>query len=237
MLTRESLMQGVSQLLQALTGLLWPIIVGLLAWRLLPVIRQLVSSRGFTVKVGGVEVSVQDLADKLVKSTAELQAKGVETSLPDVISRVSGERLSGGGVEARDVIKKILWVDDNPGNNAYESAQLQSLGVSVETALSTEEALGLLTKREVSYDAVISDMGRNERSGAYNPNAGIDLIRSVRSRELSIPIIIYAGHRSLARRDEVIAAGGAGITDSPSSLFDLLRRQGDFPGSRRSPPN
>lgn len=152
-------MQGVSQLLQALTGLLWPIIVGLLAWRLLPVIRQLISSRGFTVKVGGVEVSVQDLADKLVKSTAELQAKGVETSLPNVTSRVSGEGLSGGGFEARGVIKKILWVDDNPGNNAYESAQLQSLGVSVETALSTEEALGLLTKREVSYDAVISDMG------------------------------------------------------------------------------
>jgi CheY-like chemotaxis protein len=214
--------QDVSQLIQSISGLLWPIIVAALLWRLLPSIRRIVESRSFTVKVAGVELSFQELAEKLVKSTAELQAKG---PTPDY----AAERSSPVGPTAPQdrIIKKILWVDDNPRNNAYESAQLESLGVSVRQVTSTQEALAALDRPSSHYDAVITDMGRQEASG-FNPDAGIDLIAAMRAANIDIPVVVYASARARHRESEVAQAGGEGVTSGPGELFDALGRIGRF---------
>lgn len=54
---------------------------------------------------------------------------------------------------------QVLWVDDNPDNNNYERGVLQSLGIVVDLARSTDKALAML--RSKKYDAVISDMERD----------------------------------------------------------------------------
>ena len=145
-------MQDVAQLIQAITGLLWPLITAVLLWRLLPALRKVIESRDFSVKVGGVELSVQELADKLVKSTAELQAKASAAApAPDE------PQPSATPMPEHRTLRRILWVDDDPQHNAYETAQLEALGASVTTVRSTREAMAALDQPNSAYDAVITD--------------------------------------------------------------------------------
>jgi CheY-like chemotaxis protein len=221
-----------STIIQAATGLLWPLLVTAVVLRLLPEIKKILKSRAFTVKVGGVEIDVQQAVDKLVKSTAELQARDTGTTQPSLEGTPSpaGQDTSPRTTpEARTVIKRILWVDDKPTNNAYETAQLQALGVGVQNALSTQEAMDALHAPGADFDVIISDMGRQEGPGPYNTRAGLDLIQQVRARDITIPIVIYAGSSALALQDDVKRIGGVGVATGDRKLFELLRQVGDFP--------
>ena len=54
--------------------------------------------------------------------------------------------------------KYILWVDDCPDNNIYDRAAFEAMGFSFTLALSTKEALQILSVER--FAAIISDMGR-----------------------------------------------------------------------------
>jgi len=112
---------------------------------------------------------------------------------------------------------EILWVDDNPENNDHIGSRLAAGGASVALALDTEDAAG--DPRLAQYDLVISDM---ERRG--NRRAGYDLMRQLRARHVSAPVLIFAGYTmsSPTRRRAVMEAGAFGGTNDERELLALL---------------
>ena len=114
-----------------------------------------------------------------------------------------------------DKTSTILWVDDRPNNNIYEREAFEHLGFKFDLALSTQEALKLLSKNK--YAAIISDMGRVE-----GPKEGYALLKEVRQRDKQIPFFIYAGSNTLEHKIEAQERGAQGSTNRPSELIDLV---------------
>ncbi|MEW6492282.1 MAG: GUN4 domain-containing protein, partial [Cyanobacteriota bacterium] len=116
----------------------------------------------------------------------------------------------------------ILWVDDNPDNNALVIARLQEEGIEVTQALSTAQAMQILLTSGLSFNAIISDMGRTEE-GEHRHNAGILLIKAIREAGITLPIFVYTLMASYLMRREVLAAGGNGATWATEELLSWLR--------------
>jgi DNA-binding response OmpR family regulator len=114
--------------------------------------------------------------------------------------------------EAADAVGRVLWVDDHPQNNEVEKAFLERRKVAVYQVLTTEEALQLLEMYE--YDAVISDMNRNER-----PLDGLNLVREMRRRGDRTPFVLYSVVPSDAQRRLVSQAGGQAATAERGELY------------------
>ena len=122
-------------------------------------------------------------------------------------------RLEVGG----DWHNKILWVDDRPDNNVFERKALESLGLEFTLALSTDEALRVLSTRR--FAAIISDMGRKE-----GPREGYTLLEALRAMDKLTPFFIYAGSNTPQHRREAATRGAQGSTNTPSELFELVTR-------------
>jgi CheY-like chemotaxis protein len=112
---------------------------------------------------------------------------------------------------------RILWVDDHPNNNGYERRMLLALGISVDLATSTGEALEKVG--HTSYDVILSDMARDR------PDAGLVLLRRLRKAGSRIEVVFYVGELDA---DLGVPAGAFGITNYPEPLlhyvFDVLER-------------
>jgi len=111
----------------------------------------------------------------------------------------------------------LLWVDDRPQNNAYERKAFEGVGISCILALSTNEALSLLSR--TAFSAIISDMGRVE-----GPREGYVLLDAVRARGIKTPFFIYAGSAAAEHKAEAIQHGAQGSTNDPQELFQLVVR-------------
>lgn len=114
---------------------------------------------------------------------------------------------------------KILWVDDNPDNQVHERRTLHSLGVSIDLAGSTDEALSMLGQTD--YDLVISDMAR------YGvQDAGLKLLEKMRERGVDLATVFYAGAFDPSRG---IPPHAFGMTSRVDHLLhyvmDILERQ------------
>lgn len=207
-------------LIGALADLAWPALSAWVLYKLLPTLLEVAKSRGFRVKVGTMEISVQDAAEQLGRSVADLQRK---------VSELQTEKRPEGSPPAtrRPLARtRVAWVDDVPGNNAYEIARLRQDGVDVLEMLSTRDALRALVDEGCPVDVVISDMGRRE-GRTYNRRAGLDLIRALRAKDFDKAIYVYCSSESAEKmREEVARAGAQGITSSQVELFDMLREEG-----------
>ena len=69
-----------ARIIEAIGSLLWPLLVAVLLIRVIPHIpgvaadlRKAMRTRAFTVKVGGVELSVEDATEQLRRQVADLQ--------------------------------------------------------------------------------------------------------------------------------------------------------------------
>jgi CheY-like chemotaxis protein len=113
--------------------------------------------------------------------------------------------------------RRILWVDDRPSNNTYERSAFEAMNVEITLALSTNEALEILAKRQ--FAAIISDMGRPE-----GLRAGYALLESVRKKSLKTPFFIYAGENSPAHKQEAASRDAQGSTNDPQELFEMVVR-------------
>jgi CheY-like chemotaxis protein len=111
--------------------------------------------------------------------------------------------------------KQILWVDDRPDNNVYERRAFESIGIEFTLALSTREALDLLSKKR--FAAIISDMGRKE-----GPREGYVLLDAVRANDQKTPFFIYAGSNAPAHKKEAIDRGAQGSTNRVEELLDMV---------------
>ena len=112
-------------------------------------------------------------------------------------------------------LARVLWVDDNPDNNLYETVALERLGRFVTKTTSTEAALRYL--RELRFSVAISDLGRYD-----NPRAGLDFVDRARSAGHTLPVIIYTLNAD-RHVEEGMAAGAAAVVDMPDELVNAVQ--------------
>lgn len=113
--------------------------------------------------------------------------------------------------------KHILWVDDLPDNNIYPRQAFESIGLKITLALSTQEALKILSTQR--FGAIISDMGRKE-----GPREGYVLLDALRAKGDRTPFFIYAGSNKPEHKREAQEHGGQGSTNNARDLFSMVTR-------------
>lgn len=215
-------MPDSTKLLEALATVAWPIIVGVLLWKLFPAIRGIVTSRNFSVKIGSAELSVQDATEQIRTQIEDLQKQVIllragrapQAAAEPLASDVSAEAPRTG---------RLLWVDDKPSNNAIELSQIMNAGIDVEQVCSTAEALGAM-ESGANFAAVISDMGRME-DGRFRPDAGLALLGAMRAKRMDQPFMVYTSKRSAPLFDQQVRErGGFGATASPVVLLEWIHK-------------
>ena len=115
--------------------------------------------------------------------------------------------------------RRLLWVDDRPNDNLYESGLFRHAGMAVTTAISSAEA-----KRQLKsgrFDLVISDIHRRE-GNRNRPSAGYELLQWMRRNNHVMPLIFYTG---IAKGvDKKRSKEALGWTDNPATLVELVMR-------------
>jgi CheY-like chemotaxis protein len=226
-----------ARIIEAIGSLLWPLLVAVLLIRVIPHIpgvvadlRKAMRTRAFTVKVGGVELSVEDATEQLRRQVADLQThmatelaeRGEPAPSGPPASPGAPDGAAAGTVAGQDRAT-ILWVDDSPDDNALELAKLRDDGLEVLLARSTAEAMDVLSLRR-GIRAIITDLGRSE-DGEFRSHAGLALLRQLREAEQDQPVLVYTSARRVdLDRQDALDAGATAVTASPTELFAALRR-------------
>ncbi|MBI5295413.1 MAG: response regulator [Chloroflexi bacterium] len=217
-------MEYLPEILKAIASLLWPVIVIVILLAFRKPVEGLIETarlRKFTVKVGEVELSMEeynkqqsDLIKDLQNQVAALQ------KLHDL--QQPGEEVAYVRESApRPQTRSLLWVDNHPRNNAVMMESLREAGISVTTALDTQEALGKL--RTLTFDKIVTDLDHPD-NGNSNATAGIELVKSVRVMNKDMPIYIYTSAEKAEKMFlEAQEAGANQITGSPTILMALLK--------------
>jgi CheY-like chemotaxis protein len=218
-----------ANLVQALGSLMWPIIAVVAIVRFEGPIRSIIESathRKFSLKVGGQELTMEELGEQQRALIADLQTQVAALEpRPSVPPRANGRENGALGSVASP--RRILWVDDKPKNNVYLVQMLTENGIAVDTEVSTEGAVARFDPGR--YGAVVSDMGRDE-GGTYNIGAGIELLNRIRERDAEVPFFIYCDPvKAREYRVQALDNGATDITSSPTTVFGALLRQ--FNGS------
>lgn len=132
-------------------------------------------------------------------------------------SRSAGEQSAAQVIngEPGDSIGRILWIDDHPENNEAERHFLERHKIGVYQVATTKDALMLLDM--YAYNAVVSDMGRND-----NPLAGVELLKAMRGRGDHRPFLLYTVHSSDAQRKLLRDLGGQAVAQEPDELYRAL---------------
>jgi CheY-like chemotaxis protein len=151
------------------------------------------------IRVGGVvdiEMMVATVAEGESKTIPQARLESVARQYDAVQSRLPGLR--------------VLWVDDEPANNVAERQLLRHLGVVVQTALGTAEALDHLGRDD--FDLILTDIGR-----ADPDDSGTEMAVRIRRLDIRTPIVGYIGEVDQSRPHP---AGFRALVDYPD---DLLR--------------
>jgi CheY-like chemotaxis protein len=166
--------------------------------------------------LGAVSLAAATAKDKATPSNFE--------EVGSAVRNVAGKVLAGfqaSEAAAKEVVdnwhNKILWVDDRPENNVFERQALESMGLEFTLALSTTEALHVLSTRR--FAAIISDMGRKE-----GPREGYVLLEALRAKDKTTPYFIYAGSGALQHRREAALRGAQGTTNIAEELVEMVTR-------------
>jgi CheY-like chemotaxis protein len=208
--------------LQALVSLGWLILALLVFLSALPLILRLSRERTFRLHIAGMEVSVQDAAHDLAQQVGDLQDR------LRLLEKAMGDQAPGAprvaveptpSTEAQSTRpRRILWVDDNPTNNAFAVEKLRSDGFEVVAKESTVDGFAELRMRE--FGMIISDMGRVEQ-GRNNATAGLDLLKVVRVHDPALPLVFFCSKPAIARAgQEALRLGATGITASAVELYE-----------------
>jgi CheY-like chemotaxis protein len=213
-----------ARIIEAIGSLLWPLLLAVVVFRVLPHLpgtvadlRQALRTRAFKVKVGGVELSVEQATEQLRRQVTDLQ-----TQVAAQLAERGPAAAAAAAPQPYQGRPTVLWVDDRPEGNALELAKLRDDAVEVLQARSTAEAMDVLTLRR-GVQAVITDLGRGE-GGEYRPHAGLELLRQLHEAGFELPVLVYTSARGVARdREDAVAAGAALVTASPTELFAALR--------------
>ncbi|MDR4459916.1 MAG: TIR domain-containing protein [Nitrospirales bacterium] len=121
--------------------------------------------------------------------------------------------------------KRILWVDNCPENNRFETAAFAKLQIEVVAVTSTDAALARIASDPEPFDLVLSDWQRPELH-LDTLSAGIHLLRELRTRHLTMPVVFYHGSSKerdrTARRELALREGAFGEAVMPDELLGLV---------------
>ncbi|RQW79505.1 MAG: response regulator [Methanothrix sp.] len=199
------LINDIEPLFQFLSALMWPLLILFIILLFKSKIDDLIDSaklRKFTIKAANFELTMEDAIKQQQQIIKDFQDKILQ------------------GKTKPKNLTSLLWVDDNPKNNAMLIQNFTEKGISITTASSTKEAL--LKMETEKFDAIITDMGRTE-SGERLDTAGIDLSRKIRENDKNIPIFIYSWSKTAkSKMDEAKDAGITKVTTSKSDLIEAL---------------
>jgi len=225
-------MENIGEILDGIAALAWPFLILLLLVMFSGSIKEVIDSarrRKFSIKVGDNELTMEESTEQQRLLINDLQEQVI--SLKQRVEQTDETVLRSAAAPANvddKLLKKILWVDDYPSNNANIIAHLSDLGVDVTTAKSTQE--GMQRFGSGHYDAVLSDMGRFE-DGRNNHKAGIDLAKQIREIDPDVPFYIFCSRRGKTRGEkEAREAGANGVTTSFIQLLNWLGQVGKLGG-------
>lgn len=162
--------------------------------------------------IGGALSLASAMAKPSGQAAAPEELSRATKSVVDVMQYAKGTEST---LATKPRRRRILWVDDCPDNNIYERAAFEAMGFSFTLALSTKEALQIMSTER--FAAIISDMGRRE-----GKREGYELLDAVRSKGDKIPFFIYAGSNAPNHRREAAEHGAQGCTNNPQELFELV---------------
>lgn len=190
------------RVLQVTPAVLWPLVVVLVLLLFYSQIKN---------KLGDISsLKLSTFEAKFADRLANAQPDGPP------VSQEAQKGAIGRAVRARKWCenKRILWVDDRPGNN-HKLAEVfkQLLGVQIDFATSTVDGLQAL-RVSIDYAVVITDMARPD-----NDQAGLELIRVARAEQIYRPTVIYS---SLDNESIGVPAGAFGLTNRPDQLLHLV---------------
>ena len=240
---------AAARIIEAIGSLLWPLLVAVLLIRVIPHIpgvvadlRRAMRTRGFTVKVGGVELSVEEATEQLRRQVTDLQTHMANQLAAQAVPAPGGPPVPPGAeAEAAPAPvpgaerATILWVDDNPDDNALEITKLRDDGLEVLVARTTAEAMDVLSLRR-GVRAIVTDLGRSE-DGEFRSHAGLALLRQLKEAEQDQPVLVYTSpQRAQLDRQDALEAGATIVTASPTELFAALRRVLAVPPDRAEAP-
>ncbi|MBB1157714.1 MULTISPECIES: response regulator [Amycolatopsis] len=112
---------------------------------------------------------------------------------------------------ATSALARVLWIDDHPANNVYETLALERLGKLV-TAATTSAAARIYLSR-MDFAAVVTNLGRDD-----DPEAGTRFIQELRSAGNRIPVVVYTANASSSAAAAAKAAGADAVVDLPHLL-------------------
>jgi CheY-like chemotaxis protein len=194
----------------------------------------------------GKETCLQSTEFRRIRSTSEV-AKGLETAISKQEGRdtSSTEQVRASAENAAATFTtidfrhperrfRILWVDDQPGNNAGLVYAFEALGIIVITVEDTDRVSETLTELG-SFDLVITDMFRNAVRGKPDqPRAGWDTVNLINTEFKQLPIVIYAGSFATQwakeHNGEPLPQNVMAITNRPRVVIEVVtemaRRKG-----------
>lgn len=198
----------VVEVIKILPSLVWAVIVvGLIGVFYRP-IRQELIPRITGIKALGLEATfVKHELDRL----AESKPAGTKENRDQVARRAEriAKVIEGG---------RILLVNDFPDQMQHVISILESLGISVEVAISTSQALSQLTSK--AYDVVISDMSRDDLG-----DEGLRFLNETIKLGIMRPTIFTVGHYEPERGVPPFAFGITNRVDEMLNLvFDAFER-------------
>ncbi|WP_181780717.1 response regulator [Pseudonocardia pini] len=206
-------MEIATVVVQGLGAVAWPAVVAFVLWTFRDPLGRLLTSGSVSVRAAGVEISTSARA----AAATALQDAGTDKAVP-LDAQTAGTRVEAGAaaVAARPAPPRVLWVDDQPAHNVHERDALLRLGMVVEQAVSTDQALQVIL-RSTPFDVIVSDMGRPE-----SHTAGYDLLDQLHRAGIRTPFIVYSDSTDPSHYDQAISHGALGSTASPAELLDLI---------------
>ena len=214
----------ISSIAELITSLSWPIVAAYLIYRFGATLRDFVASiyegsfKGF-----GVEATARRERQTQAVARADLKSEipGADNALILQMAVGSGKSHRLADLVTRAVPLRsleghlVLWVDDKHDQYIAEQRALNSYGLNIVTATSTEHALQLLEKESV--DVIISDLKRGN-----DQIAGFKFLEEIRKRGIRTPVIFYTSTFGPDLEATAISKGAVGLTNQASDLVLLL---------------
>jgi CheY-like chemotaxis protein len=198
----------LTELVKLIPSILWFFLIVILLVLFYRPIRDVLLPNLSAFKAMGVELSfVKDSIDAALELAEKSPQWKVEVSSTDKTRAL--KRAKRHLKIFRDA--QFLWVDDHPENNLNERRMFRQLKAEIDTAKSTEEALGIL--KNDCYDLIISDMARGNEA-----TAGLKFLEQFRKVNETTPVIFYVG---VFDPEKGVPVQAFGITNRPDELLHL----------------
>ncbi len=107
---------------------------------------------------------------------------------------------------------RVLIVDDDPGIRETISQIIEELGYNPDTAADGLEALAMLDTG--SYLCVFTDIMMPKMTG-------IELIKKIKARDVSLPIIVITGYASLEIAIDAMKCGASDFISKPFKVSQI----------------